>query len=272
MTDYYKVLEDLIIKHGLEEYKEQIFSISKPQLLVSRVEEDNYEQLGNTRFGGYPDLPEDIEYPKMINLHGEEKYLDFLCQLNLKDFSQYDLNLPKEGMLYFFSGQLNMNDINNRMNPIYENSKIFYSKENILELSYSINDDLFLNNTKVGITLPFLVEINLISSIPDLDNFLHIFNLKKDNFLYKNEYEDFYNEWKKLKIFTNSLAEFYLNNQLTFDSNIFIYDAIENININYNPFCTFFNDGFNQCSYGDDLIIISAIDNIEHNNYFFSYL
>lgn len=272
MTDYYKVLEDLVIKHGLEDYKEKLFSISKPQLLISRVEKDNYDQIGNTRFGGYPDLPKDIEYPKMINLHGNEKYLDFLCQLNLKDFTEYDLNLPKEGMLYFFSGQLNMNDINTRMNPIYENSKIFYSKENNFKLSYPIDDDLFLNNTKVGVNISFLVEINLIPSIPDLNDFLHICTIKKDNFFYKKEFELFYNEWKNLKIFTNLLSEFYLNNQLTFDSNIFIYDAIENININYKPFCAFFNDGFNQCSYGDDLIIITSIDNIEHNNYFFSCL
>lgn len=54
---------------------------------------------GDSKFGGKPDLPKNIEWPKSKN-----EPMTFLGQLNLKQVSEFDLDktLPDFGMRYFF--------------------------------------------------------------------------------------------------------------------------------------------------------------------------
>ncbi len=57
--------------------------------------------LGETRFGGTPDLPADVDWPR--NEDGEA--LTFLAQINLSEISAFDGNpLPARGWLYVFIG------------------------------------------------------------------------------------------------------------------------------------------------------------------------
>jgi len=54
--------------------------------------------IGQSKFGGYPDLPNSIPYP--TNENGA--YFIFHAQMNLADIADLQSFLPKKGMLYFF--------------------------------------------------------------------------------------------------------------------------------------------------------------------------
>lgn len=69
---------------------------------------DEYRRTGNSRVGGHPDLPEDLDWP----LTEDGVPMTFLAQLNMVDLSPYTPNdgrgtLPERGMLYFFIGRVN---------------------------------------------------------------------------------------------------------------------------------------------------------------------
>ncbi|MBM3300509.1 MAG: DUF1963 domain-containing protein, partial [Deltaproteobacteria bacterium] len=55
--------------------------------------------VGQTKFGGSPDLPPDIPWPEQRG-----RQLSFFIQLGLQDFNQYPICsvLPPKGRLYFF--------------------------------------------------------------------------------------------------------------------------------------------------------------------------
>ncbi|RRB03706.1 DUF1963 domain-containing protein [Larkinella rosea] len=64
--------------------------------------EEDYSTLGNSRAGGFPDLPPNIEWP--IGEDGINLY--FVAQINLADLSENVIPfLPKNGILYFFINQ-----------------------------------------------------------------------------------------------------------------------------------------------------------------------
>lgn len=68
------------------------------RLHTALANEDELE-LGATKIGGRPDLPEDISWPDW-----RDAPLNFLAQIRLADIAAYDLNsrLPHEGTLSFF--------------------------------------------------------------------------------------------------------------------------------------------------------------------------
>lgn len=62
----------------------------------------NYKEeecnLGDSKFFGSPDLPEDFDWP----VDEEEFDMEFICQLNCKKAHELNSDLPEKGMLYFF--------------------------------------------------------------------------------------------------------------------------------------------------------------------------
>jgi len=63
--------------------------------------------FGRSKWWGFPDMPEDLEYPEVpVNEDGELYYdpLTFICQIRCSDIAALDTKkqLPHEGMLYFF--------------------------------------------------------------------------------------------------------------------------------------------------------------------------
>ncbi len=60
-------------------------------------------EVGASRFGGLPDLPDDVPWPTFS--YDDEAYLPFIMQVNLADVAVLDLErlLPETGMLLFFS-------------------------------------------------------------------------------------------------------------------------------------------------------------------------
>lgn len=59
--------------------------------------------LGCSKWWGSPDLPQGVDYPRYTDCKGEEWEMQFICQINCADLSQYDTPLPKEGLLLFFA-------------------------------------------------------------------------------------------------------------------------------------------------------------------------
>lgn len=62
---------------------------------------------GQSKWWGFPDMPDNLEYPEVtVNDDGDqyEDPLTFICQIRCEDIAPFDTEnlLPHEGMLYFF--------------------------------------------------------------------------------------------------------------------------------------------------------------------------
>ena len=77
---------------------------AKPVFPIVLREQEDYTSLGNSRIGGYPDLPKQVEYPRDLgNSPEKDRYYNFIAQINLSEVpGQIDESMPKEGILYFF--------------------------------------------------------------------------------------------------------------------------------------------------------------------------
>jgi uncharacterized protein YwqG len=92
------LLRELISKHALSETEETIISnaVDCCTLLLGR--EERYNNVGNSRYGGDPDLPPFIDWPQ-----SDGDFYGFLMQVNLADIPDIENNpLPSSGLLYFF--------------------------------------------------------------------------------------------------------------------------------------------------------------------------
>ena len=60
---------------------------------------------GSSRFWGNPDLPSPVVYPTYIGEDGQEWEYQFVCQINLSDIADLDVEnrLPHKGLLSFFA-------------------------------------------------------------------------------------------------------------------------------------------------------------------------
>ncbi|MFT9370454.1 YwqG family protein [Paenibacillus polymyxa] len=95
-------LTRILEEHSLDdELKEEIYQAAEATIQFQLEHEENYENVGNSRIAGYPDLPPTIEWP--CNSDGE--YYTFIAQINLSElpFSPFE-GLPHQGILYFFLG------------------------------------------------------------------------------------------------------------------------------------------------------------------------
>lgn len=88
------------------ELSEALLKVAKLALTFEHTETDDYQTVGNTRFGGWPDLPESIPYPRFQaqDADGKEQSyaFEFLAQLNCKELAPLQNFLPRDGILYFF--------------------------------------------------------------------------------------------------------------------------------------------------------------------------
>lgn len=96
-TSIQKTMETLIDQLNLGILKTKLLNELRFNYCLNAVEIEDYAQLGNSRFGGSPDLPKEVEYPQ-----NEEGDYDFLCQINFADFPDRLEKLPTKGILYVF--------------------------------------------------------------------------------------------------------------------------------------------------------------------------
>jgi len=98
-------IEERIDKLKIGQYKEELMNQLRVNYRLQSLIQENYHSIGNTRIGGWPDLPKSIEYPTKGN-----GYYNLILQLN---FSELQLNLdilPEEGILYIFHGDESSDD------------------------------------------------------------------------------------------------------------------------------------------------------------------
>lgn len=95
-------IDNLINEYDLLDIKDYIHKNMKNSIKIKLEEEEDYKVVGSSRIGGYPDVPENFNWPKTK----EGDFMTLIAQLNMSEISKYDLDnvLPKNGLLYFFMG------------------------------------------------------------------------------------------------------------------------------------------------------------------------
>jgi len=89
-----QVLETQIPAAALGDYKEELIDRSRKAVALNTTVEDAYDEKGNHRFGGLPDLPPQV---KLL-----EEGMQFIAQINCADIALFQDYLPRTGVLYFF--------------------------------------------------------------------------------------------------------------------------------------------------------------------------
>lgn len=89
----------------LEEHATGLQSIVKKAIGFSHEAAEDYSKVGNHRFGGMPDLPENMPYPRFGKnwREGKEDYVyEFIGQINCEAIAHLQDYLPRTGSLFFF--------------------------------------------------------------------------------------------------------------------------------------------------------------------------
>lgn len=128
--------------------------------ILTNIEETD-ENIEQSKFFGSPIFPE-----KFLEENGVENDFFFL-QINLKDLNYFNGLLPSEGMLYFF---LDIKD-----NPL--KPKVFYKKDELVEIYEDINEDFNMANYKAM----FLIKSDESSNVILEDKDDNIITLLKIN-------------------------------------------------------------------------------------------
>lgn len=95
-----KEIKELFYRNELSRFWNVAESKMKNGINIHLEKEDeNNLHIGQSKIGGCPDLPKEIEWFKY-----KEKSMSFLAQINLAEIKSFDLDnkLPNEGILYFF--------------------------------------------------------------------------------------------------------------------------------------------------------------------------
>lgn len=90
-----------IAEAGFEEHSEMLCALARKSISLEPIEEGDPWQVGCTRFGGWPDLPASLPYPRFES-HQQEYAYEFVAQLDCSQLAPWQDYLPREGHLYFF--------------------------------------------------------------------------------------------------------------------------------------------------------------------------
>ena len=101
-------MQSFFAEKGLLSYFEQAKKYVKNAIRIAFEPSDDSDiAIGASKFGGCPDLPDDVEWfaDEMAGIP-----LSFICQINFAEVKPYDSDdkLPSSGMLYFFYDCLEM--------------------------------------------------------------------------------------------------------------------------------------------------------------------
>lgn len=87
----------------LNKYRDAFRQLALKSICIKTTEKDDYSTVGNTRFGGLPDLPPELPYPTITpGATGPDTGSQFIAQLNCAELQAFQEYLPRDGMLYFF--------------------------------------------------------------------------------------------------------------------------------------------------------------------------
>lgn len=96
--------KELIHEFELSGVADYVLSAARPIVNLKRGMKENYQQPGNSRVGGDPDLPAGFVWP----LTATGVPMTFIAQLDLETIHPLEAGalLPSTGILYFFMGEL----------------------------------------------------------------------------------------------------------------------------------------------------------------------
>ncbi|MCA9791938.1 MAG: DUF1963 domain-containing protein [Candidatus Eremiobacteraeota bacterium] len=89
-----------IAEAGFEEQSDALCALARKSVSLEPLEEAA-ATVGCTRFGGWPDLPASIAYPRFVH-HEQEYAFEFIAQLDCAELASLQAYLPRQGHLYFF--------------------------------------------------------------------------------------------------------------------------------------------------------------------------
>jgi len=87
---------------GISNYFDALSPFAKNSLQITlNVKDDNIIPIGSSKFGGLPDLPNEVEW---FYTEKENIPMSFIAQINFSETIPYDIEhkLPEHGILYFF--------------------------------------------------------------------------------------------------------------------------------------------------------------------------
>ena len=117
-----------------------------------------------SKFGGKPALPKNIEWPRCFNEYDEETPLSFLLQLNCEELAPYDADnlLPHEGMFYLFYDLVNQPWLNG------PGAQLLYTPTPAVELTPAEYPDGLADTQRLH---EMGVKFSNYPSIPDWDDY-----------------------------------------------------------------------------------------------------
>ncbi len=182
-----KDLKDLVKDHDLMNYYDELVKITKNMIRIKTKKSDNnHIKIGESKMGGDPDLPDDIEWP-----HWRGEPLSFLMQINLSEQNSFKASeFPTiEGTIYFFY----IHDQSTFGFDIDEKGswRVLYSRSNIQKLKRTPNPAK--NREKEEIYTPNQIVFSEDISIPYFHSLI-IEKLMGDDHNYSDLYTDFINE------------------------------------------------------------------------------
>ena len=166
-------LKHLIKVYGFEELEDTLLQHARPSIRVQtkRVEDENELAIGQSKIGGRPDLPTNMDWVKVIS-EGKSASLQFLAQIDLADVQPYNVEnlLPDRGILYFFGHH-------RRADKYSEKGRVIYcdGDKSVLERK-PFPDDLHTTSYILGeqhrflpCSLDFVPEVNLLFENYNID-------------------------------------------------------------------------------------------------------
>ena len=131
-------LTNLLLKHNLIGAQEIIVSEALLAICFELTEKDPSNVVGNTRFGGSPDVPLSFEHPKT-----EERFWTFVAQINLQELAPHQGFLPRTGMFSFFYEDINQDS---------EKIKVFYFRQEEVKKQFQYPTDAQFSEEGAGVS------------------------------------------------------------------------------------------------------------------------
>jgi uncharacterized protein YwqG len=168
-------IEILIDKYELTHLKQELINTVFPCVKVVPKQQEIIA-IGSSKMGGVPDLPNTFEYPTY-----KENPLRFIAQFNLSDLQNVgmDHNLPKTGMLYFFSIE---NYFEEDVDPT-EAGRVLYYNIPVEQLRRADEIQAKYNQCAITFELTYKLPELFIEDEADSDRFLQLLEeLIPDNY------------------------------------------------------------------------------------------
>jgi uncharacterized protein YwqG len=182
---------EIIKKNKLTKHQSDLLALVKKSVGFVQKETENYEKIGNTRFGGMPDLPKSIKYPKFKYDYDKKTYkYEFIAQINCEEIADFQDYMPRKGMLYFFLSSLQFFGVEDKFKLA---QVLYYDGEEELTSGKSIkfkNEDYY-EMMGEGCYEGFQISVNESISLPSFYAYqtnTHIFKNRAENLL--NTFED----------------------------------------------------------------------------------